>query len=85
MLQNIHADNIEITQIVAKSISKLASSSGPNFLIDDQRQRIMEGIFDLLKIADCQIMSSTLEALITLVDVNFQHMQPYQERIMQAT
>lgn len=50
MLSNIDASDLELTRIVAKSISKLSSASESNFKIQEQQMRIMQGVFDLLKI-----------------------------------
>jgi hypothetical protein len=45
----------------------------------------MQGIFDLLKIPNLEIVSSTLEALIKIAEINYQHMHPYLDRIKQVT
>lgn len=50
MLNNINPSDLELTRIVAKSLSKLSSASQSNFKIQDQQARIMHGVFELLKI-----------------------------------
>jgi predicted transcriptional regulator len=85
MLNNIDPNNIDLTKIVAKSISKLSWASEANFKVQEQRDKIMHCIFDLLNIPDCDILNSTLEALVKVADLNYQYMQPYLEEISSMT
>ncbi len=45
----------------------------------------MKGIFDLLAIRDHEISTKTLEGLIEIVKLNYQHMGPYLERLLALT
>ena len=45
----------------------------------------MKGIFDLLAIGDPTISAKTLEGLIEVVKLNYQHMGPYLERFLALT
>ena len=45
----------------------------------------MQGIFDLLAIHDHEISTKTLEGLIEIVKLNYQHMGPYLERLLVLT
>lgn len=85
MLGNIKPENLNLTRIVAKSISKLCFSSAENFKYDEQREKIMQGIFDLLKIADAEVLNSTMEALIRIVEINYKYMGPFLPHLMKVT
>ena len=45
----------------------------------------MKGIFDLLAIGDADISAKTLEGLIEIVKLNYQHMGPYMEKFLALT
>jgi hypothetical protein len=45
----------------------------------------MQGIFDLLAIRDHEISTPTLEGLIEIVKLNYQHMGPYLEKLLALT
>ena len=45
----------------------------------------MKGIFDLLAIGDSEISAKTLEGLIEVVKLNYQHMGPYMEKFLALT
>ena len=45
----------------------------------------MKGIFDLLAIGDSEISAKTLEGLIEVVKLNYQHMGPYLEKFLALT
>jgi len=45
----------------------------------------MKGIFDLLAIGDADISAKTLEGLIEIVKLNYQHMGPYMEKLLALT
>jgi len=50
ILNNINPENVEITRIVAKALTRLAPASVVNFRMEEQKQKIMDGVFNLLKI-----------------------------------
>lgn len=45
----------------------------------------MTGVFDLLAIGDSEISKKTLEGLIEIVKLNYQHMGPYVEKFLALT
>jgi|TARA_B110001450_G_scaffold229435_1_gene229983 hypothetical protein len=45
----------------------------------------MKGIFDLLAIGDFDITKKTLEGLIEIARLNYQHMGPYLEKFLSLT
>ena len=45
----------------------------------------MQGIFDLLKIPDTEVLNSTMEALIKICEINYIYMGPYLQQIFQVT
>lgn len=55
----------------------LAPSSKYHFDSQDKKDKIMFGIFELLKIDDDDILHSALEALVEIIKVNFIHMSNY--------
>jgi len=55
MLSNINPQNLDLTRIVAKSISQLSPATPNNFKSPEQQKLIMDGIFDLLKIQDSDV------------------------------
>lgn len=79
MLQNIDELNLDLTRIIAKSLSRLASASQISFQVPQAREMIMSGIFNLFKIDDQDILKNTLEALIEISRLNYELMGPYLE------
>lgn len=68
MLNNIKHNDLDLARIVAKSLQKLSYSSKNNFMVEDQKNKIMQGIFDLLGSQDHEIVKNSLEALITVCE-----------------
>ena len=85
MLNNIDPQNLDLTRIVAKSIARLAPATVANFQHDAQRAKIMEGIFNLLKIQDQEIIHHTLEALIEIARLNYWQMEAYLDDLLEIT
>ena len=50
MLNNIDPQNLDLTRVVSKSLVRLAPATERNFQYDDQKEKIVEGIFKLLQI-----------------------------------
>lgn len=85
MLQNIDPQNLELSKIVATSITNLAPTAVTHFGEEQKRQGIMQGLFELLGMQDPVIRSRTLEALITIVSQNYRYMGPFLEQFYQMT
>jgi len=66
MLENIDPSNLDITKIVAKSLSQLSSTSRVFFDDHDKQVWIMDRVFTLLKIENDEIREYTLQALIEI-------------------
>ena len=66
MLENIDPSNLDITKIVAKSLSQLSSTSRVFFDDHDKQVWIMDRVFALLKIENDEIREYTLQALIEI-------------------
>ena len=67
MLQNINPDNLDLSKIVATSMTNLAPTANAHFGDESKREGIMRGLFDLLKMQDEDIRCRTLEALLIIV------------------
>lgn len=66
MLSNINPDNLELSGIVATSITNLAPTAKAHFGDEGKRVGIMNGLFDLLKMNDETIRLKSLEALLII-------------------
>ena len=66
MLENIDPSNLDMTNIVAKSLSQLSSTSRVFFDDHDKQVWIMDRVFTLLKIENDEIREYTLQALIEI-------------------
>jgi hypothetical protein len=85
MLSNVDGSNLDLTRIVAKSIQKLSPSTPSNFKYQEQQEMIMNGVFSLLQSQDNEVLNSTMEALIKIVELNYEFMQPYLNNLFQMT
>jgi hypothetical protein len=45
----------------------------------------MQGIFDLLKIEDIEVLNNTLDAMIKIAEINHKHMRPHLPRLQEET
>ena len=71
MLTNINGQNLDLTNIVAQAINRLVPSSQTMFKDENLRSKIMNGIFDLVRIQNHDIVAQSLEAMICVVDSNY--------------
>ena len=85
MLNNVSGENLDLAKIAAKAIARLAPASAVHFENEGQRSAIMAGIFNLLEIADDDILQPALDALIEIAALNYQYMQGYLTQILAAT
>ena len=49
---NIESDKIEVSRIAIKALSRTIPSTAQNFLVQEQRDFIMKGIFTAIEIGD---------------------------------
>ena len=85
MLNNICPDNVELTKIAAKAITRLAPGSKQFFEDANLRTAIMEGIFKLLEFQDEEVLQSALEALIDISQLNYPLMGEFLPRLLLVT
>jgi hypothetical protein len=85
MLSNIVQDNLELTSIVANAVARLAPATVKNFQNQAQQERIMEGIFNLLKVEDLDVKRKTMESLLDIIKLNYSHIAPYLDTLFFVT
>lgn len=85
MLSNIDGQNLDLTNIVAQAINRLAPSSQTLFKNENFMSKIMSGIFDLVRIQNNDIVAQSLEAMISIVDSNYEFMEPYLNQLYDMT
>jgi importin subunit beta-1 len=74
VLMNVIPDQILLTQIAMKAFARAAPITEQNFLVPEQKDFIMQKIFDASKINDEDVLSSVMEGLNDIVRVNYDYM-----------
>lgn len=85
MLENINPEDLDLTRIVAGSISRLAGTTEKYFSSLEAQQKIMKGIFNLLSINDTEILNQTLDGLQEIIKLNYDHMPQYLDTMLSMT
>lgn len=85
VLMNVIPDQIMLTQIAMKAFARAAPITEQNFLVPEQKDYIMQKVFEASKINDEDVLSSVMEGLNDIVRVNYDYMFPYIGQIGQLT
>lgn len=71
VLSNIFPDKLDLTQIAMKSFARAAPITYRNFQIPEQKNFIMDKLFQAGEINDEDILSSLMEALNDIVKLSY--------------
>jgi hypothetical protein len=82
---NVIPDQIVLTQIAMKAFARAAPITEKNFEVPEQKEYIMQKIFEASKVNDEEVLSSVMEGLNDIVRVNYDYIYPYIGQIGQLT
>lgn len=85
VLMNVIPDQIPLTQIAMKAFARAAPITEKNFEVPEQKEYIMQKIFEASKVNDEEVLSSVMEGLNDIVRVNYDYIYPYIGQIGQLT
>lgn len=66
-----------MTEIAIKALQRTICSTGQNFLIKEQRDFIMEGLFRAISIDNVDIQSTALDALAEVPQLGYDFLTEY--------
>ncbi len=81
VLSNILPDQIDLTIIAIRAFARAAPITDKNFVVPEQKQFIMQKLFEASKIQNDDILQSTMESLNDIVRVNYDYMYDYIQEI----
>lgn len=85
VLSNVTPSHLDLSKIALKAFSRAAPITDKNFSVPEQKQFIMEKLFEATNIDDEEVLVSTMEALNDIVRVNYDYMLEYIQNIGDTT